>query len=310
MTLADNKKKLVVIAGPTAVGKTSLTIKLAEHFSSEIISADSRQFYREMKIGTAAPTIEEMRKINHHFIGNLSVTDDYSAGKFEADALSKLSDLYNNHRIIFMTGGSGLFIQAVTEGFDTFQEVDPEIRAHIRVKYKNEGLAWLQNEVKVLDAEYFEKADINNPQRLLRALEVSRSTGKPYSSFKSGISKPRDFSIIKILLNEDREEIYNKINQRVENMLIAGWLEETRSLLPFRKLNALNTVGYKELFEYLDGSLSLEKAVELIKQNTRRYAKRQLTWFRNDKNYKVFSPNDFKKIISFLETDMKSHDFQ
>lgn len=290
-----------MIAGPTAIGKTALSILVAKHFDTEIISADSRQFYREMKIGTAMPSEEELNQVPHHFIGHLSVTENYNAGKFEFDVIQKLNELFETHNIVIMTGGSGLFIDAVCNGFDQFDDIAEEIRNRIRSEYTEKGLAWLQEEVKKLDPEYYSKADIQNPHRLLRALEVCISTGKPFSSFKSGTKKERPFTTIKILLDTDREEIYMRINDRTDKMMREGWLNEAQELFSLRRLNALNTVGYKELFSYINGDITLARAVELIKQNTRRYAKRQLTWFRNDDDYTAFTPDSKDKIIAFIE---------
>jgi tRNA dimethylallyltransferase len=302
--LNNPTKFLVVIAGPTAIGKTALSIQVAKHFKTEIISADSRQFYREMKIGTAMPDENELKEIPHHFIGHLSITENYNAGKFENDALSKLEELFTTHSVVIMTGGSGLFIDAVCEGFDAFEDIPPGIRATLNETFAEKGLAWLQEEVKKYDPFYFSSADIKNPHRLLRALEVSIATGKPFSSFKSGAKKERPFKIIKILLDDEREKIYMRINERTEQMMKNGWLNEAMELYPMRNYNALNTVGYKELFSYFDGLFDLKRAVELIMQNTRRYAKRQLTWFRKDHRYKSFRPNEKEKIISFIENEI------
>ncbi|MBC7862744.1 MAG: tRNA (adenosine(37)-N6)-dimethylallyltransferase MiaA [Bacteroidia bacterium] len=294
-------KTLLVIAGPTAIGKTSLAIYLAKHFDTEIISADSRQFYKEMSIGTAKPTENEMQGIIHHFIGHISIHQNYNAGKFETDVLNKLGDLFREKDIVIMCGGSGLFIDAVCNGFDEFDEIDPAIRKKLNAEFKEKGILWLQNQVKEKDPAYFNRADIHNPHRLLRALEVFIGTGKTFSSLKTGQKKERPFNIIKILLDTDRKIIYERINERTEIMMQQGWLQEANSLLPFRSLNALNTVGYKELFDHLEGKISFERCIELIKQNTRRYAKRQLTWFKKDEEYTSFEPGEEEKIKSFLE---------
>jgi tRNA dimethylallyltransferase len=291
---------LIVIAGPTAIGKTALAVKLAQHYDTAIISADSRQFYREMSIGTARPTEEEMQGIPHHFVGHISVHEKYNAGKFEADVMQLLPALFEKNPLVFMCGGSGLFIDAVCNGFDAFEEIDPEIRKQLNAEFEAKGIKWLQDEVKEKDPAYFDRVDRNNPHRLLRALEVCVATGKTFSSFKTGQKKERPFNIIKILIEDEREKTYERINQRTEQMLQKGWLQEAEQLFPLRNLNALNTVGYKELFDFLGGKLSFEKAVELIKQNTRRYAKRQLTWFHNDSEYIIFKPGEEEKIKAFL----------
>ncbi len=301
MSTIHAHKFLVVIAGPTAIGKTALSIELAQHYNTQIISADSRQFYKEMKIGTAVPADEELTIVPHHFIAHLSIKNEYNAGMYETDALKKIDELFREHDVVLLTGGSGLFIDAVCNGFDTFDEIPKEIREEINQLYEKKGLEWLQEEVKKCDPEYYSKADTKNPHRLIRALEVCRGTGKPYSSFKTGQKKERPFTTIKVLLNTERAIVYERINKRTDEMMKKGWLEEAKQLFPFRHLNALNTVGYKELFQHLEEKISLEKAVELIKQNTRRYAKRQLTWFRNDVEFTEFLPEDKDKIIAFID---------
>lgn len=302
MSLKKSKKKLVVIAGPTAVGKTNISIKLAKQFVTEIISADSRQFYREMKIGTAAPSKEEMNEIQHHFIGNLSVKDEYSAGKFERDCLITLESIFREKDVVIMCGGSGLFIDAVTNGLDKFPKVEPGIRDEINLNFQERGLLWLQEEVKKNDPDYFEIVDKQNHQRLLRALEIYLSSGKPYSNYRKKALKERNFEILKIMLMDDRNILYQKIENRVDRMMENGLLDEVKSLIPYKNFNPLNTVGYKELFDYLDGKLNLEMAVSKIKQNSRRYAKRQITWFRNSANYITYSPSDLDKIIYHINS--------
>ena len=296
----SNKKYLVVIAGPTGIGKTKLSLALAEHFSTEIISADSRQFYKELIIGTATPSPSELNRITHHFINHKSITENYNVGEYESEAIQKLEELFNKYDLIILTGGSGLFINAVIYGLDSFPEIPPEIRKSLQLKFEQEGLSWVQHEVFIKDPEYFSQVDQSNPQRLLRALEVCIATGKPFSSFKSGITKQRSFDTINILLNENRKKLYDKINQRVELMIEAGLVQEVKTLLPFKDLNALNTVGYKELFDYLEGKISLEQSIELIKQNSRRYAKRQLTWFRKNQSYHVFEPDQLSEIKELI----------
>lgn len=295
------KNHLIVIAGPTAVGKTALAIQLAKHFNTEIISADSRQFYQELSIGTAKPTTEELDAVPHHFINNLSISEEYNVGKYEKEVLNLLDELFKEHQVVILCGGSGLFIDAVCNGMDDLPESNREIREQVMEEYADKGLEWLQQEVKRLDPVYFNDADQQNPHRLVRALEVCLSTGKPYSSFRLGEKKKRDFHIVKILLDTDREKLYERINKRVDEMMQNGLLEEVRSVLQWKNANALNTVGYKELIAYLEGKSDLETSVNQIRQNSRRYAKRQLTWFRNDEDYTTFEPTDLEKIKAFLE---------
>ncbi len=295
----SKRNKFIVIVGPTAIGKTSLAIQLAKHFSCEIISADSRQFYKEMAIGTAKPTPEELAAASHHFVGFLSVAEHYTAGQFEKDAIQKLNELYQNNTVAIMVGGSGLYVDAVCYGIDEIPS-DKLVRAQLNKELEEEGLELLQKELQKVDAKTWSVINQKNPQRIIRALEVYRSTGKPYSLFKTGKPKQRDFEIIKIGLNTDRRIVYERINQRVDLMLEQGLLEEVKSLTPYRDLNALNTVGYKEYFRYFDGELSLEEATELLKKNTRNFAKRQLTWFRKDKNTHWFESKDIYLIKNWL----------
>jgi tRNA dimethylallyltransferase len=285
------KKELIVIAGPTAVGKTTVAIKLAQQFKTEIISADSRQFYREMSIGTAKPSAEELSQAKHHFIDSHSVTETFNVGDFEKQSLQLLNELFKTHDKVIMAGGSGLFIQAVTQGFDELPVADAAIRNGLNQELSEKGIQFLQGKLKESDPVYYEQVDLNNPQRLIRALEVFQTTGKPFSSYRKATINKRPFHIIKIGLNLPRDILYQRINQRVDVMIDQGLVEEVRSLLPCRHLNALNTVGYSELFDYLDGKTDLNTAIELIKQNTRRFAKRQLTWFRKDKEIKWYDPN-------------------
>ena len=289
MTL--QKKTLITVVGPTAIGKTSLSIALAEHFNTEIISCDSRQFYKEMSIGTAVPEPEELSAVTHHFIQNQSIFDDYNVGAFEKDALQKLNQLFKKHDTIIMVGGSGLYVDAVLKGFDEFPEVDSKIREELTSQLENEGLCILQKKLKELDPETYNSIAIDNPQRVTRALEVCIGTGLPYSSFKGKAKEKRAFKSITIGLNGEREKIYERINLRVDLMMEKGLLEEAEKLYQYRHLNALQTVGYKELFSFFDGSYSKEFAIEEIKKNTRRFAKRQLTWFRKDSEIYWF---DFK----------------
>lgn len=300
-----SNKFLLVIAGPTAVGKTALAIELAKYFHTEIISADSRQLYKEMSIGTAKPSLDEMKGIKHHLLDCISVKENYNAGNFEKDALDILHALYETHKVAILCGGTGLYINAVCNGFDEGLQNDRRIKGEIKSEYAEKGIEWLQNEIKEKDSAYFESADIHNPQRMMRALEVIRTSGKPYSSLRKNIRAERDFTPVKIFVNEERDLLYGRINKRTDKMMEDGLLDEAKRLYSLRQLNALNTVGYKELFDHLDGKISLEKAVELIKQHSRNYAKRQITWFKNDGNYTEFKPTDTEKIKSFTEVIMK-----
>ena len=281
-----SQKKLIVIAGPTAVGKTATAIRLAQQLKTEIISADSRQFYNEMSIGTAKPDAEELSQAKHHFIDSHSITDNFTVGDFEKEALLLLDELFKTHDQLIMVGGSGLFIQAVTQGFDNLPAANPEIREKLNQEFAEKGIEHLQQKLKEADPDYYNKVDLNNPQRLIRALEVFQATGKSFSSYRKATVNTRPFESIKIVLDLPREELYDRINRRVDIMIEQGLVEEVHSLLPYRQLNALNTVGYSELFDYFDGKTDLPAAIDLIKQNTRRFAKRQLTWFRKDKEMK------------------------
>jgi len=300
-----NKNKLIVVCGPTAVGKTSLAIQLAKYYETEIISADSRQFYKEMNIGTAKPSIEELSEIKHHFINNLNVIDDYSSGSYANEVLQLLEEWYKKHtKPIIIAGGSGLFVKAVCEGFDTLPKVDEKTRAAINTTYLNEGIIALQQKLEIEDAEYYASVDKNNPQRLIRALEVIESTGKPFSSFLKKAPKPRFFESIYVGLNINRDLLYERINKRVDLMMQAGLLAEVEGLLNYRHLKALQTVGYTELFEFLDGKLNKEQAIALIKQNTRRYAKRQITWFKKIAGIKWFQPLEIELIKEYINTKL------
>ena len=273
-------KRLILIVGPTASGKTDYAIGIAKRYGSPIISCDSRQIYRELKIGTAPPTEEQLREVKHYFIFSHSIDDYYTAGKYELEALELMERLYQEHETLIMVGGSGLYADAVCYGIDDFPSVDIGLREELTAKVREEGgIEILRQELKRLDRESYDTIDIANPQRIVRALEVTLSTGRKFSSFKSFRKKEREFEIERIVLSLPREELYDKINRRVDMMMEAGLLEEVRSMLPFRDRLALKTVGYKELFEYFDGKTTLDEAVNLIKQNTRRYAKRQITWF-------------------------------
>ncbi|REG85952.1 tRNA (adenosine(37)-N6)-dimethylallyltransferase MiaA [Winogradskyella sediminis] len=298
-----NKNILISIVGPTAIGKTALSIKLAQHFNAAIVSADSRQFYKEMTIGTAVPSLEEQNAAPHHFIQHISVQEDYNVGDFERDAISKIEVLHQRNNTVVMVGGSGLYVKAITNGLDYFPEVNPTIRTELNLLFENEGLNPLLEQLKIRDHKAYNTIAIDNPKRVIRALEICIGTGQPYSSFLTDPNKQRAFKTIKIGLNADRAMIYDRINQRVDIMIANGLLDEAKSLLPFKNLNALNTVGYKELFRYFNGEFSLEDAISEIKKNTRRFAKRQLTWFRKDEDIKWFDyKTDAEDIISYIKT--------
>lgn len=292
-------KKLIVIVGPTAIGKTSLAIRLANQYNCEILSADSRQFFKEMAIGTAKPTPEELAAAPHHFVDFISVTERYTAGQFEKDAIQKLEELYSKNDIAILVGGSGLYVDAVCKGIDEIPS-NNSIREQLNLEYEQNGLAPLQKELEKSDPKIWETINQHNPQRIIRALEVCRHTGKPYSFYRKGEPKQRDFEIIKIGLDTDREIVYDRINRRVDIMLKEGLLEEVKVLIPYKHLNALNTVGYKEYFSYFNNEISLEEATELLKKNTRNFAKRQLTWFRKDKKTHWFKPSEFDKIAELI----------
>ena len=295
------KKNLIIIAGPTAVGKTALSIELAKHYSCHIISADSRQFYKEMSIGTAKPNVEEMQGITHYFIDNISIHDSYNVGQYERDAIECIENLFKEHDTLILVGGSGLYINAVINGVDEFEEIPTEIREQLIKDFEEKGLSFLQEELKSKDEVYYNQVDLNNPQRIMRALEVCIHTKKPYSSFRKKEKKERSFNTINLLINTEREVLYQRINKRVDVMMEQGFLEEVKNLYPNKHLNALNTVGYKELFDFTDGKITLEEAVNLIKQNSRRYAKRQLTWFNHQGDFESFEPSDLEKIKAYLD---------
>lgn len=295
-----NPKILWSIVGPTGIGKTALSIELAKNLKTEIISCDSRQFYKELKIGTAAPSSEELSLVPHHFIGNLSIAQDYSVGDFEKDALRKINELFNKYDQLIMVGGSGLYEKAVNEGLDDFPDIDSKVREDLMVEIQEKGLSYLQEELKKNDPEYYSQVDYNNPQRVMRALEIFRGTGKPYSSFRKNLVEKRNFTSVKIGLTASRDLIYDRINKRVDLMMEKGLLEEVISLQSYRHKNALQTVGYKELFDYLDGNSSLEFAVNEIKKNSRRYAKRQLTWYRRDESVNWFDYQSTQEIVDFV----------
>ena len=297
------KNILIVIAGPTASGKTAFSINMAKALSTVILSADSRQFYKEMSIGTAAPTEEELSQAKHYFVHHISIEDKYDVADFERDVLQLLSKLFKTHDAVIMTGGSGLFIDAVCHGIDAMPDVQPAIREKVQRLFDEGGLKALQDEVQRLDPEYFAIVDQQNPRRLQRALEVCYQTGQPFSSFRSGNTVQRDFDIRKYAILWDRQQLIERIDKRVDMMMEQGLLEEAKALYPKRHLNALNTVGYKELFAYFDGDCTLDEAVEQIKIHTRQYAKRQMTWLRKDTSYQWIMPEDFDSIVSALRQE-------
>jgi tRNA dimethylallyltransferase len=274
---------LIVIAGPTASGKTAAAIELARHFNTVVVSADSRQFYREMSIGTAKPNEEELAAAKHYFINSHSITEPFSVGDYEKECLALLDELFKVHEVVILAGGSGLFIKAITEGFDDFPDTDPAIREKLNSEFNKTGIIPLQERLKIVDPIYYTEVDTNNPQRVIRALEIFEATGKPFSSFRKSTINKRPFKIVKLGLSMPRDVLYNRINRRVDMMVNEGLVDEVKALLPYQHLNALNTVGYSEIFDYLNGKTDLPRAIELIKQNTRRFAKRQLTWFNKDK---------------------------
>ena len=293
-------KHLIVLAGPTASGKTATAIKLAKAFDAEIISADSRQFYKELSIGTAAPTAEELAQVKHHFVHNLSIEDKYDVADYEKDVVSYLKQYFKTKNVAIMTGGSGLFIDAVCNGLDAIPDISDEIRNRVSIMLETGGLEALQKEVERVDPEYFQIVDKQNPRRLQRALEVYYQTGKPYSTFRQRNTAKRDFDIIKFAILWDRDKLIERINKRVDLMIEQGLLDEVKSVYPKRHLNSLNTVGYKELFDYLDGKCTLEQAVEQIKINTRQYAKRQMTWLRKNGDYQWFTIEETDEIFNAL----------
>ena len=297
-----NNKTLVIVLGPTAVGKTDLTIELANKFETSIISCDSRQFYKELKIGVATPTAEQLAKAKHHFIGNISIYDYYNVSKFEVEVLEKLNELFAETDVVFMTGGSGLYIDAVKNGIDDLPDIDENLRKSLIQKLETEGIESLRFDLKRLDPEYYKIVDLRNTNRVLRAVEVCLATGKPYSSLRTKNKKTRDFNILTIGLNIEREKLYERIDQRVDIMLDMGLEQEVNNLLPFKHLNALNTVGYKELFDFFKQKHSFEEAIRLIKRNSRHYAKRQLSWFGRSEDIFWFSTSDIEKITKFIES--------
>ncbi len=297
-------KTLIVIAGPTGIGKTDLSIELAQMLDTVIISSDSRQLYQELKIGTAAPTSEDLAKVKHYMVGNKSIYDYYSAGKYELEVLDILKDIFKDKDTALLVGGSGMYIDAVCKGIDALPDADPEIRKQLIEKYEKEGIESLRFDLKRLDSEHYKAVDLNNPKRILRAVEICIQTGKTYTSFLTKPKKERDFNILKIGLERNRNELYDRINKRVDLMLEQGLIEEARQFHKDKHLNSLNTVGYKELFAYFDKEYDLEEAVRLIKRNSRRYAKRQMTWFKRDNDFRWFHPDDKIEITNFINANI------
>ena len=297
---SSDKKRLIVVTGPTAVGKTDLCMDLARKFSIPVINADSRQLFRELKIGTAAPTPQQLQQVHHYFVGTLSIGDYYSASMYEQDVTNLLEKLFQDSNYALLSGGSMMYIDAVCNGIDDIPTVDDKTRATMKRRLAEEGLEALVEELRQLDPEHYAIVDRQNPRRVVHALEICHMTGKTYTSFRKAQKKLRPFSIIKIGLNREREELYNRINLRVDQMMADGLLTEVEDMLPYRSANALNTVGYKELFNYTDGIWSLEEAVERIKGNTRRYARKQLTWFKRDEHMKWFHPDEKESIMNYI----------
>ncbi len=294
------QKRLIVVAGPTAVGKTHLSILLAKKLKTEIISADSRQLFREMTIGTAKPTEAELTEVRHHFINHLSIHDNYDSGSYGRDAMEKMESLFQKHDQLIFCGGSGLYIKAVLEGFDQMPDIPEELRARVIQDYQREGLGWLQAAVEAADPDYYQEMDNKNPQRLMRALEIMRATGQPASSFRKNQKKVLSFDVIKIGLERNREDLYKAVDERVDAMMANGLVDEAKHLFPHKSINALQTVGYQELFDYFDGKYDLSEAVGLIKRNSRRYAKRQITWFKKDPEITWFEPHMIDEIMEYL----------
>ena len=300
MIKREGNKVLVVLLGPTGVGKTEISLRMAEHFGCPIVSSDSRQFYRELKIGTAAPTEFQLKRVKHYFIGSHSIHDEYNAGQYEVDVMQLLDALFRQNDVVMLVGGSMMYIDAVCNGIDDMPNIDNETREFWRQQYAENGLGYIQNELKRLDPKHYGEVDLQNYKRVLHALEICSITGKPFSDIRTGIRKERPFNIVKIGLNRPRSELYERINNRVDEMMAEGLLEEARHFYEFRHLNTLNTVGYKELYEYLDGNWPLDFAVNMIRQDSRRYAKRQMTWFNRDKEIHWFHPDMDNAILDYI----------
>ena len=298
-------KTLIVLIGPTGVGKTELSLSIAESFHTSIVSADSRQLYADLKIGTAAPTPDQLARVPHHFVGTLQLSDYYSAAQYEAEVMAKLENLFKENDVVVLTGGSMMYVDAICKGIDDIPTVDKETRELMLQRYEEEGLEQLCQELKLLDPEYYDIVDLKNPKRVIHALEICYMTGKTYTSFRTRSTKERPFRIIKIGLTREREELYDRINRRVDMMMEEGLLEEARSVYAYKHLNSLNTVGYKEMFKYLDGEWDLDFAIEKIKQNSRIYSRKQMTWFKRDTEITWFHPNQQKEIMWHIEENIQ-----
>ena len=298
-------KNLIVLIGPTGVGKTELSLSIAESFHTCIVSADSRQLYADLKIGTAAPTPDQLARVPHHFVGTLQLTDYYSAAQYETEVMNKLEELFKENDVVVLTGGSMMYVDAICKGIDDIPTVDKETRELMLQRYEEEGLEQLCKELKLLDPEYYSIVDLKNPKRVIHALEICYMTGKTYTSFRTRSTKERPFHIIKIGLTRDREELYDRINRRVDIMMQDGLLEEARNVYAYKHLNSLNTVGYKEMFKYLDGEWTLDFAIEKIKQNSRIYSRKQMTWFKRDTDITWFHPEQQKEIIQHIKSQIK-----
>ncbi len=296
---------LIVLLGPTGIGKTDISIQLAKKYNAPIVSSDSRQFYRELKIGTAAPTEKETKEVEHFFIGSHSILDNYNAGQYEEDAINLLDELFKKHNVVILVGGSMMYIDAVCNGLDEIPNVPTEIREFWQEEFKNKGLSHIQQELFRLDPKHYKEVDLKNPKRILHALEICLTTGNPYSDLRTGKKKKRNFEIIKIGLNKPRQELYEQINLRVDKMIEKGLMEEAKQYYPFKNLNTLNTVGYKELYAHFDGEITQQEAIDLIKKNTRNYAKRQLTWFNRDKEITWFHSKDEENIFQTIDFRLK-----
>ncbi len=296
---------LIVLVGPTGIGKTELSLKIAKELKTIIISADSRQIYKELKIGTAAPSPEQLSYVPHFMVGTKSIHDYYSAFEFEKDVLALLKEKFPEYPVILMTGGSMMYVDAVCKGIDIIPTIDPELRKEIFERYERDGIDPIRRELKLLDPDFYNQVDLKNHKRVIHAVEVCLMAGKPYSSLRTNSTKKRDFKQIHIGLDMDRSELYDRINRRVDKMKEEGLIEEARKFYPYRELNSLNTVGYKELFDHFDGKISLDKAIELIKRNSRRYAKKQLSWFRRNKDMAWFHPSQFEEIMEYISDKLK-----
>ena len=301
MTAAKNKT-IIIIAGPTASGKTAVALQFAKYFNTEIISADSRQCFKELNIGVARPSAEELQQVKHHFIASHSIQEDVTAATFEEYALQKVNELFQQHDVVVMVGGTGLYIKAFCEGLDAIPVIDPAIRQQVIMGFEEKGLSWLQEQLRQKDPLFYEKGEMQNPQRMMRALEVAEATGQSIFSFRKKEKVQRDFNILKAGLDIPKEQLHQHIHARVDKMIAAGLVDEVRSVMPYRQLNALQTVGYAEIFGYLDGKISLEKAIEQVKTNTRQYAKRQLTWFRKDTAIQWLAPQQVGEMIEWVES--------